>query len=90
MAYTKIFELLKKIHPGFSLTLSDATKRSNGEWYARWTYLVQDCNGGKLFESEWWGHKSADEALQELLKEILAKVKPLTEDEPMTILGERR
>lgn len=70
---TKIFERLKKIHPGFSITLSDATKRSDGEWHARWTYLVKDCNGEKLFESDWWGYETANEALFQLLKDITAK-----------------
>lgn len=69
----KIFEHLKKTHPGFSITLSDATKRFDGEWHSRWTYLVKDCNDEKLFESDWSGYETANEALSQLLKEITAK-----------------
>jgi hypothetical protein len=59
----EFLEKLKKQIPGCSVTLKDSTKRSDGEWHARWTFLVTDCNGKPLFESFWFGYKTAAEAL---------------------------
>lgn len=59
----EFLEKLKKQIPGCSVTLKDSTKRSDGEWHTRWTFLVTDCNGKPLFESFWFGYKTAGEAL---------------------------
>ena len=67
------FERLKNEFPGFSITISDSTKRSDGEWHARWTYEVRNSNREIIFRSEWWGHETADEALFQLLKDINTK-----------------
>jgi hypothetical protein len=63
MMSPNLFENLKKQIPGCSITLSDSTKRSDGDWHARWTFVVKNCNGERLFESPWFGYETVDEAL---------------------------
>jgi hypothetical protein len=58
-----LLEFIKEKIPGFSVTISDSSKRIDGEWYARWTYTVKDCNGSRLFESDWDGFLTLDEAI---------------------------
>jgi hypothetical protein len=62
----EFLEELKRQIPGCSITLRDSTKRSDGEWHARWTFSVTDCNGKPLFESPWFGYKTADEAVDDM------------------------
>jgi hypothetical protein len=60
----ELFENLKRQIPGCSITLSDSTKRSDGEWHARWTFVVKDCNGRPLFLSApWFGYETLNEAI---------------------------
>jgi hypothetical protein len=67
----KIFEKLKKEIPGCSITLEDSTKRSDGEWHARWTFNVKGSPSGPiLFESNWFGYRTVDEALFEISKSL--------------------
>ena len=61
---SELLEELKRQIPGCSITLRDSTKRCDGEWHARWTFSVTDCNGRILFESApWFGYKTVNEAL---------------------------
>ena len=66
----KFFERLKDAIPGFSVTISDSSKRIDGEWHGRWTYTVKDCNGDRLFESEWDGFESLDEAVFRMSRDL--------------------
>jgi hypothetical protein len=66
----ELLENLKRQIPGCSITLSDSTKRSEGEWHSRWTFVVRDCNvggtGERLFESPWFGYETLNEAISAL------------------------
>ncbi len=61
-------ENLKKEIPGFSFTISDDTKRIDGDWHSRWTYSIRDSNGKTLFESDWDGFVTLSEAISSLSK----------------------
>lgn len=68
--FVEFFESLKTQFPGFSITISDSTKRSDGEFHAKWTYEVRNCNREVIFRSTWWGYDTVDEAMFQLLKNI--------------------
>lgn len=57
---------LRGIPPGYSFKVSDATKRSEGEWHSRWEWELFDTNQTKVASSDWRGFDSMQEALSDL------------------------
>ena len=78
----KLLGLLKKAIPGFSVTISDSSKRIDGEWHGRWTYTVKDCNGDRLFESDWDGFLTLGEAASCMTRDLRHYLGSLQHDAP--------
>jgi hypothetical protein len=66
----KIGHWVKHFPPGYSFKIKDCSKRSDGEWYSRWTWELRDCNEDYVKQCEWWGFDTMEDALNDLAEHI--------------------
>lgn len=52
--------------PGYSFTIADETKRSDGEWHSRFTWLLRNAKNEYDVESVWWGFDTIQDAINDL------------------------
>ena len=66
---TKYGQWTKHFPPGYSFTIKDATKRSDGEWHSRWTWELHT-NDHDTIDCDWWGFDTMHDAMDNLAEHI--------------------
>lgn len=61
---------MKHFPAGYSFKIKDCSKRSDGEWYSRWTWELRDCNEDYVNQCDWWGFDTMGDCMNNLAEYI--------------------